>query len=431
MTEITKTPSILGNGEQNVEDVVYNQEEQDSGTQEEAKEEVSTDEVKEDVKSDKEPSDDNKETIDKEELSDDKEVIDKEESSDNKETPKAEEPSDDNKEDVSTEEKDILSTINEKYGTSFKDEEELKSAFSNEKISNTEEELKKANEIISDLKEKSSWKNYFNNESEYKQHLFKKQYGNEVNPSVASEIVDIDLDKVSELDVLILEQLVNTPNIRGGREGAKQLVLSNYLSKDEMEDEDFDIKSIDSKSLDDISYNKMLSDANRVKRDLKKLQDISIPDEIDFIAEKENLQSKLKDEWTPEVENILKDYNEFSLEKHGIKHSVDDSFKNEIKDSLLDIGVGSGKPPSDINKSEISEFVKMAYLERNLDSILESYKNDITKELEDKYHKETHNPKQSNEQEATKKQKDDSPSSEEIISRIPGGSFQKRSILKN
>ena len=123
---------------------------------------------------------------------------------------------------------DYISSLNTKFQTSFKSDEDLKAVIANAaKTQTLENQLKDFETLKSDIEYYKKGVNpldYFSSEDSYRMEQFRKANPDK-DAGVAGKLFTADLEKVSDLDVLAQYELLHG-TFQDGEVGAKELVAS-------------------------------------------------------------------------------------------------------------------------------------------------------------------------------------------------------------
>jgi hypothetical protein len=333
------------------------------------------------------------------------------------ETPREEPPKEEPKE-TPTEEPSVfdVKAFNERFGSDFQDEEILKSSLArlnelqeldNLKGEKTELETK-LSELSSKYEEAKGMldpRKYFANEDEYKRQLILQKHGQELNPALLNQIVSADLDGMNDMDVLVLGKMVATPGIRGGADGAREMIY-RQLGVD---------KDLDPGEWDLGAQNLIAEQAAISRRELKKIRDIEVPEKVDFEAEREARQQaaaakteELKGAWGKVASEMVDGFDTLKLSREtedGKKevyftYNVDEDFKKEATDLVVDYLINQGEEPTKQSVREAEAYVRDLFLNRHANDIIQAYGADVEAKLIEKYNLEQDNPKPPNDSEA-------------------------------
>lgn len=294
---------------------------------------------------------------------------------------------------------DYISSLNTKFNTSFKSDDDLKAIIeSASKAQALQEQLKEFETLKADIDYYKSGVNpldYFASEDDYRMQQFKKTNPDK-DAGVANKLFTTDLDKLSDVDVLAQYELLHG-TFQDGEVGAKELVASTY-----------EIDLDDPESWTRLSKNTMARAANKARSEIKELKgSIKLPDKIDLAskreAEKASLQQKadlLKKGWGDVVPKMLTDLKEVVIndtDKDGkeeplMKYVIDEDAKKELGAEVMEYLVSTNKDITEDNVKEAAIGIQREYVLRNLPKILKAYATTLVAEVDRKKDEETHNP---------------------------------------
>ena len=311
--------------------------------------------------------------------------------------------------------------FNKKYETNFESEETLKSSLkrltelkdlddlrtSKGELETKLKDLEKANQ---EVKESFNPKELFASEDEYKRQMILKHYGDAVNSEVLGKIVS-GLEKVTDLETLALGQMLQTPGIDGGNEGALAVVLKKL-----------GIESNDPEDWDQVTRNQIKIAAQAERKVMSKLvTDVDIPawDSLDKVKEKQSEVNSQKlaestQTWSGVIEKELGGLTEFDVkatnekgEKETIlSYGVDSDFKGAIKEAAVQFAVSQGMEPSRENLEKAIGFVQERFIVQNLTGMIQSAIKNTEAEVSERLKKDYDNPEE--------KHKDITPDSEAV-----------------
>lgn len=293
-----------------------------------------------------------------------------------------------------------IKTFNEKFESDFESEDRLRSSLKDLSVlDTTKQELERSITDLqvryNELKEVANPRKHFVNDIEYKRQLMLQKYGNEINPDVLSRIISTDLGKASDVDVLVLGKLLNTPDIEGGERGARELVLNGL-----------GIEGEDPGEWDALTRNKIKDTAASVRRSLSKLTDIEVPvfddpDKSRDVKRQEQTQklelSKIA--WNGAIDKALPDMNKFDVydnvdgKKEVIfSYDVDQEFKDSVKQEVLDYVVNQGMEPNGENLEKAIQFVEQKFITRKFTDMMQAAIKDVETKTSERLKKQYENP---------------------------------------
>lgn len=317
-----------------------------------------------------------------------------------KETPKGEEPKETPKE-TPGEWKFDTESFNKAFETQYDSPDTLKEDLKSlselrEKYTQLEGEREDISKKYEELQKALDPMQYFVNEDEYKRQLILKKYGEEVNPAALNRIVSTDMSQLSDIDALVLGELVRNPNVVGGEAGARELVYDQLGIDPEDSPSEWTT----------LQKNKIASAAVSIRTSLNKLKDVEIPAKVDFeaqsAAKKEELEAKREEitkKWETETNKILGDFKEFKIqdkvdgkETDVFTFAVPDEFKSGAKADVLEFMVENGLEPTQENIERASQYVQERFVRENFQNMLLSYGKDVEAKVAEKKDREVNNP---------------------------------------
>ena len=246
---------------------------------------------------------------------------------------------------------------------------------------------------------------YFANEQQFKiNQILKANEG--LNENIVNRVVTSNLDEMSDEDVLILNDLIDTKGTYD--EKIVRLDIKDRYGLNVIK-EDLDDDEIQAYQVKEYRLKK---DAERARNDLRKITDIELPtfqDPKDIAearkAEQEKAFNERKENWNKftedyveKLDKLIIPYKDDENKDVVVDFAIDDKFKEMLKTNLPQYATLLGK---DVNNKahlkEITELVQKDYLWLHKGDIIKSVTNDIvtkmTKEQFDKY-QNTSKPKQ-------------------------------------
>lgn len=305
-----------------------------------------------------------------------------------------------------TETKEVDFTIesfNKAFGRDFKSNEEIQSLFADKEefvsLKAKYEELEKQSvEKDNKLKEQFNPMSYFANEQQFKINQILKA-NPDLNESMVNRLVTSNLDEMSELDVLKLNEVLTT---RGAYDESLLLDVINDRYGLDVDKEDLDEQGLKKLRVKEYSMKK---DAIKAREEMKKLLEVEIPEfkdptvlaqEKDADAKKKFDESKAQwsiytDKFVKELDKLSIEYQTDGKEKSMFDFAYDDDFKAVLKEKLPIIAAQSGR---DVNNEKdvayLTEQIHKDYLWINRSAVIKSAVEDVitkmTKEQFDKFH---------------------------------------------
>lgn len=294
---------------------------------------------------------------------------------------------------------DYISSLNTKFKTSFKSDDDLKSVLENAaKTQALQEQLKEFETLKGDMEYYKKGVNpldYFASEDDYRMQQFKKTNPDK-DAGVANKMFTTDLDKLSDLDVLTQYELLHG-TFTDGEVGAKELVAAQY---------ELDLN--DPESWTRLSKNTMARAAAKARSEIKELKgSIKLPETIDLASKREAEKATalqraelLKQGWGDVVPKMMTDLKEVAIndtDKDGkeeplLKYVIDEDAKKELGAEVMDYLISNNKDINEENVKEAAIGVQREYVLRNLPKILKAYATTLVAEIDRKKDEETANP---------------------------------------
>jgi len=298
-----------------------------------------------------------------------------------------------------------LDKFNESFGTTFTDEDSLKGYLKRQedlsRLSEIDSKYKDLEQKYQEAKEQLNPRKHFVSDEEYKRQLILSKYKEEVNPNLLGKIVTHDVNKLSDLDILILGKQVGNPNLIGGDEGARQLIYNQFgIDAEEMGN--------DPEKWSALVKNRLSDAAAPVRKSLNEIKNVEIPQVQDFETQRQTtiqaaqeLKTKLKDGWTKVVDRIVKDFGDYEY-LEGKKYKVDDDFKKMATDVLLEHLIENDLDLNEDNIKKAHVYLRSEFWQQRGLDILKSHAKDIEAQFTEKKMKEEDNPKPRNQAEMPK-----------------------------
>ena len=286
--------------------------------------------------------------------------------------------------------KSWVEMLNEQYKTEFKTPEEVGNILSRAKkadeyepkIKEWETKSKEYEQRIADYSSLINPLSYFKDEASFRAEQLRKQHPDK-SPTVLQEIVTQDTKGMSELDVLIKNTLLENPDLKGGIEGAREIVYDSLGITEETPMTD----------LPTLIQNKMKVQAKQVLKawdELKstvKLPEIKTPEQIQADREARAVErSKLL---TPFREDFSK-LDEISEEIEPgevFKYKLSDEDKKLLPDIFDTYMAKAGLEPTKENIEQLKYLSEAMLLRGNIKQIYKVIKGDVETREKAKYDK--------------------------------------------
>jgi hypothetical protein len=299
-----------------------------------------------------------------------------------------------------------LEHFNKKFNKEFKSEDELKSLFDlPTKVTDLEAKASQTDKLKADydaLQAKYNEvgkyidpKKFFANEELYKTNLMLKKYPDK-DVTLMTKISTINVDKADDIDLLVLNEMLQNPKLKGGEAGARELVA-----------DELGIDLEDKTTWDQKTENKILKAATKIREDFKNLQKVEadVPIDVekvksDLISQETNKVEKSKSEWSPLVNKAISDFKELTIFDKNDKGELTELYKyqvewsDEVKKVIAEDTANylafTGQP---VNKETITntlDMMKGKYVLSELPKILKAYGLKETTRVNDEWHNKVH-----------------------------------------
>lgn len=281
--------------------------------------------------------------------------------------------------------------INKRFSKSYKSEEEVLEAFNSlAKMSEYDLKLKEATEHKTKLDEltnaQKAWSDekaklearvnplaFFRDEKAYVAEQLRRQFPDK-DPAVIERIVTSDLSRMDKLELLAHRLLLDTPDIDGGLEGAKETVLSELGVEQGSKPEEWDR----------ITKNKLTVKASQAKKDLEELtRSVEIPkvkSEADLQSEVAAHQEGLKKVWTPFLDKMETiDKLQIPAEDGTVLTTIDipTEWRQAMKAELQDMILSGGIEPNEESIKQLNAVREMKFIHANLPKLYTIWRNQI------------------------------------------------------
>lgn len=279
---------------------------------------------------------------------------------------------------------DYLSEINKNWKTEFKTSEDFGKHLERAKkvdeyepkITEYESKVKKYEEDIrilnSSLKEANNPLSHFTSQESYIAEQLRKQHPDK-SPFMLQEIVTKDSNQVADIDVLIKNQMLETPDLIGGEQGAKEYILDKYGIDSELPKEEWSITL----------QNKIKIEAKQIRKtwdELKKtvqLPQVVSPEQRE--AEKVRFAEERKAKLTPLKETFSKfdKFTEQIDEGKVFDFNVPDEYKEQLPKMFDKFFVEAGVEPTKENLEDFESLKKGLLLLTHFKQIHKTIEGDV------------------------------------------------------
>lgn len=264
-----------------------------------------------------------------------------------------------------------LDEVNKAYKTDFKSPDDFKAVFEKSKkvdeyepkvkgFEETEANYKKQLEQLqSSLKQLNNPLSYFSSPEAYVAEQLKKQYPDK-NPKVLHDVVTSDVKVMDDLDVLIKDAFLNTPGLKGGDEGVRETILSEFGVDPTTPKDEWPISV----------QNRIMIKANQARKEWSELKSkvelpkVASPEERE--AEAKRLQEEKRQKITPLKETFSK-FDKFTTEIDGeiFDFNVTDEYKEVLPQMFDTYFVEAGLDVNEDNLKSMETLKRAMFLEQN------------------------------------------------------------------
>lgn len=304
-----------------------------------------------------------------------------------------------------------IEQINERFGTEFKTEEDIKNAISslteNQDLIGRRDYYKELEETLQQVIEQAN--QMYGSKEGFAKKYIAEHLSNDKNAGVVSRIVNADIDNLSELEAMALRLQYISPTLASKPEQAVKGLLKEYGV--DVDDPDFDPDNIE--ILDPQQLVRLAQHGAEARAYLKNLvSSVQVPEIKDFkaeieakVAEKQKAladqaaaKQKLAEQWSGKAKEIadrLKSIEFKRKDKDGnenvkFTYDVPQELVKSLVPYLADYAIQNGYDLTQENvakvESELAQFVK----EERMDEIMEAYANHVvaknTEVLDNKVH---------------------------------------------
>lgn len=268
---------------------------------------------------------------------------------------------------------------NKRFSTSFKSDEEVSEALKSlARIADYDTRVKEAAEFKSKVDEytakEKSWAeekaklearinplSFFRDEKAYVAEQLRKQFPDR-DPATIERVITSDLARMDKVELLAYRLLLDAPDIDGGLEGAKEIVLSELGVEVGSRPEEWER----------ITKNKLTTKAAQARKDLEELQrSVEIPKvktEADLQAEVATRIEGLKKAWTPFLDKMeAMDKLQIPAEDGTVLATIDipAEWRKEIREDLAKTALSSGLEPTEERIQELNAIREMKFIHKN------------------------------------------------------------------
>jgi hypothetical protein len=275
--------------------------------------------------------------------------------------------------------KTFFEDFNKRFSASYKSDNEISEAFKSlAKMSEYDTKLKEADEHKVKLDElttkEKAWLEektklearanpltFFRDEKAFVAEQLRRQFPDR-DPMAIDRLITSDLSRMDKLELLAQKMLLDTPDIEGGVEGAKEAVLAQLGVEQGSKPEEWDR----------ITKNKLTVEAGRARKELEEFQrSVEIPKvktEADLQAEVVVHQESLKKAWTPFLDKMETiDKLQIPADDGTVLATIDipAEWRKEMREDLIDTALASGLEPNEDTIKELNAIREMKFIHKN------------------------------------------------------------------
>jgi hypothetical protein len=305
---------------------------------------------------------------------------------------------------------DWLGEVNKSYKTEFKTPEEFGAVFEKAKrvdeyepkIKGYEESEIKYKKQLEELQSSLNPLNYFSSQESYVAEQLRRQHPDK-SPYVLQQIVTSDNKRMDDLDVLIKNQMLETPDLIGGEQGAREYILDKYGVDPATPKEEWSITL----------QNKIKIEANAARKAWDELKSKVVVPKVQTPEEKEADLVRIKEEkkiqLTP-IKEIFSKFDKFTEEIEPGKvldFIVPDEYKQTLPDMFEAYFVEAGIEPTKENLVIMEDLKKGIMLGKYIKQIYKVIEGDVETRMKAERDILLNNTKPSNTQTAAEEELDE------------------------
>ena len=205
---------------------------------------------------------------------------------------------------------------------------------------------------------------FFRDEQAYVAEQLRRQFPDK-DPVAMERLMTSDLARMDKVELLAQKILLDTPDIDGGIDGAREAVLSDLGVDVGSKPEEWDR----------LTKNKLTMRANQAKHELEELKSraqVEIPKvrtEADVQAEVAGRREALKTSWTPFLEKMEAiDKLQIPSEDGTVLTTIDipTEWRKEMRAELMDTITASGLELNEDNITQLNALREMRFIHKNL-----------------------------------------------------------------
>jgi hypothetical protein len=273
-----------------------------------------------------------------------------------------------------------LEEANKFYKTDFKSPEDFGKVFDKAKkvdeyepkIKGYEESENKYKQQLQELQSSLNPLNYFSSQESYVAEQLRKQHPDK-SPAILHDVVTSDNKRMDDLEVLIKNQMLETPNLIGGENGAREYILDKYGVDTSLPKEEWSITV----------QNKIRIEADQKRKEWDKLKsevvlpNVATPEQRE--AERVRLQEEKKIKITPLKETFSKfdKFTETIEDGKVFDFNVPDEYKQKLPDMFEAYFVQAGLEPNKENLDAMEDLKQALLLKNHFKQIYKTIEGDV------------------------------------------------------
>lgn len=323
-----------------------------------------------------------------------------------------------------------LEEMNKSLGLSYKSPDDFKAILEKAKmvdeyepkVKGFEETEKKYKQQIEEAQRSLNPLSYFQKPENYVAEQLKIQRP-ELSPSVLQDVITRDSRTMEDIDVLVKDALLNTPNLKGGEMGVRETILSEFNIDPSTPQEEWSV-SVQNRIM--MRANQARKEWDELKRTVQ-LPKVMTPEERE--AERVKLMTARKAQVDP-IKDTFSKFEKFTEEiEEGktFEFNVPDEYKKELPTMIEDSFLKAGVEPTPENIRSLEEIRDALLLKRHFKQIYKTIEGDVQTRERAKQDALLNNTTPPNTRTATEQKTDDDQYFEQNgFAKMFGGSKKKK-----
>lgn len=282
---------------------------------------------------------------------------------------------------------DWLKQVNEQFKTEFKSPDDFKAIFEKAKkadeyepkVKGFDETEKQYKKQLDELQRSLNPLSYFSSQESYVAEQLRRQHPDK-SPFVLQEIVTSDNTRMSDLDVLIKNQMLETPDLIGGENGAKEYILDKYGIDTSLPKEEW------STTL----QNKIKIEANQKRKEWNELKSkVELP-KVMTAEEREAETTRLQEEKRTKITPLKETFSKFDKFTEEIEEgkifefNVPDEYKEVLPAMFDTYFVEAGLDVNEDTLKSMEKLKRALLLEGNFKQIYKIIEGDVETRMKQK-----------------------------------------------